>query len=207
MKKRIILIAFLFVSVLIMAQQNTTTIKVSARAIYVDDSPVFKATISLSNAYSSLPPEVTTLDILKQQYKEALKAKGIAWSELKENTTSFGYENLGYGKEGILYEFRTKSLEKMVSFLKVKSLGVNINNPVSIITINKSEAKELCQKALNNAKEKAEIIAASMGRQLGDIQEIEDSNNPLNEDIETYLYYDKPVAQYIYSLNVVFTVK
>jgi len=207
MKKILVLITILFIPHFAIAQQKLTTIKVSARAVHTDDSPEFKAIISLSNAYSSLPAEMTTLDILKKQYKEALKAKGISWSELKENPNDFGYETTNYGKEATLYEYRTKSLEKMITFLKVQSLGVVPTSYVSVITIDKEEAKALCQKALDSAKESAKIIAAAMSKELGDIQEIEGSNNRLGEDIETYLYHDKPAAQYIYMLNVIFTVK
>lgn len=207
MKKTIVLIAIVLVPFLTIAQQKPTTIKVNARAFYIDDTPEFKAIISPSNTYSSLPSELTTIDILKKQYRSALEAKGISWSDLKENPNDFGYETMNYGKEGTLYEYRTTSIEKMINFLKVKSLGVNITSYVSVLTIDKAEAIALSQKAINSAKESAKTIAAAMGKELGDIQEIEDLNNRLGEDIETYLYHDKPAAQYIYSLNVVFSVK
>ncbi|MGC1471605.1 MAG: SIMPL domain-containing protein [Psychroserpens sp.] len=206
MKRIVLIISVLLLPFLSIAQQ-LTTIKVSARAIHIDKSPEFKAIISLSNTYSSLPSEMTTLDILKKQYKEALEEKGFSWSELKENPNDFGFENMGRDKEGTLYEYRTKSLDKIIKFLKVKSLGVSLISYVSIITIDDDEATKLSKNALNTATSKATIIANVMGKELGDILEIEDLNSHKGEEIETYLYYDKPAAQYIYILNVIFSVK
>lgn len=207
MQKYIYLVLVVLLPFFSIAQETPTTIKVSARAVHIDDSPIFKAVISLSNAYTSLPTEMTTLQILKQQYKEALKTKGISWSDLKENPSDFGYETMGYGKEGTLYEYRTKSIKKMITFLGVKSLGMQLTTYVSLFTVDDKEAKLLSQKALKGAKARALIIAETMGKELGDIQEIEDLNNRWGEEIETHLYHDNPTGQYVYMLNVIFKVK
>ncbi|MGC1204536.1 MAG: SIMPL domain-containing protein [Flavobacteriaceae bacterium] len=207
MKKIVILISVLFVPLLLIAQQPSTTIKVSARAVHIDDSPEFRAIVSLSNAYTSLPADMTTLDVLKSQYKKALEEKGISLSDLKENPNDFGYETMAYGKEGTLYEYRTKSIEKIKEFLQVKSLGMQVTSYVSIFTIDDKEAEKLSQQALASAKARALIIAKTMGKELGDIQEVEDLNNRWGEEVETHLYHDTPAAQYVYMLNVVFTVK
>ncbi|MBU2926701.1 SIMPL domain-containing protein [Winogradskyella psychrotolerans] len=207
MKKTIFLITILLLPLLLIAQQQTTTIKVSARSVLIDSSPEFKATVALSSSYSSLPAEMTTLEILKKKYKSALKANDISWSNLKKDSNGFGYESMGYGKDGIIYEYRTKSVEKMKKFLKTKSLGMQMINYSSIITIDEEEAAKLSETALANAKARAAIIATAMGKELGDIKEIEDLNNRYGEEIESSIYYDRPIGEYFYMINVIFSVK
>jgi len=207
MKKTIFLITILLLPLLLIAQQQTTTIKVSARSVLIDSSPEFKATVALSSSYSSLPAEMTTLEILKKKYKSALKANDISWSNLKKDSNGFGYESMGYGKDGIIYEYRTKSVEKMKKFLKTKSLGMQMINYSSIITIDEEEVAKLSETALASAKARAVIIAAAMGKELGDIKEIEDLNNRYGEEVESSIYYDRPIGEYIYMINVIFTVK
>ncbi|MEH1007670.1 SIMPL domain-containing protein [Winogradskyella sp. ECml5-4] len=207
MKKTILLITILLLPLLLIAQQQTTTIKVSARSVLIDSSPEFKATVALSSSYSSLPAEMTTLEILKKKYKSALKANDISWSNLKKDSNGFGYESMGYGKDGIIYEYRTKSVEKMKKFLKTKSLGMQMINYSSIITIDEEEVAKLSETALASAKARAIIIAAAMGKELGDIKEIEDLNNRYGEEVESSIYYDRPIGEYFYMINVIFTVK
>jgi len=207
MKKTIFLITILLLPLLLIAQQQTTTIKVSARSVLIDSSPEFKATVALSSSYSSLPAEMTTLEILKKKYKSALKANDISWSNLKKDSNGFGYESMGYGKDGIIYEYRTKSVEKMKKFLKTKSLGMQMINYSSIITIDEEEVAKLSETALASAKARAVIIAAAMGKELGDIKEIEDLNNRYGEEVESSIYYDRPIGEYFYMINVIFTVK
>lgn len=207
MKKIIILITIVLAPFLIIAQQPSATIKISARAVLIDPSPEFKATVALSVTYSSLSQEMLTLKILKKQYKEALEVNGILWSDLKENPNEFGFESMRRGKEGIIYEFRTKSVEKMKKFLKTKSLGLELLNDASIFTIDEEESAQLCQKALASAKTRALIIAKAMGKQLGDIKEVEDLNNRYGDIVENSIYYDRPSAEYFYMINVIYTVK
>lgn len=206
MKKIIFLISFLFLPYLIISQEESTLIKVSARAVHIDASPEYKATVSLSNTYSSLPSEMTTMEILKKQYKEVLNTNGISWDELKENPNDFGYESMGYGKKGTLFEYRTKSVDKMKTFLGIKSLGLQYIDYVSIITIDTNEVTKLIDEALATAKTRATIIATSMGKKLGNIKEIEDLNNRYGDEIESSIFYDRPSAEYFYMINVIFTV-
>lgn len=207
MQKVLFLALMLFVPILIIAQQQPTVIKVSARAVHIDPTPIFKATVSLSSTNSNLSEEILTLDMLKKQYKDLLVAKGILWGNLKENPNDFGYESMGYNKAGVVYEYRTKSLEKMKKFLETRSVGVQYLNYVSIITIDEEEAKILSQKAIAIAKKRATTLAQTMGKQLGTIQEVEDLNNRWGEEVEQSVYYDRPSGEYLYMLNVIFTVK
>lgn len=208
MKKVLFLVLVLFAPLLIIAQQQPTLIKVRGHAVHIGSKPVFKAKISLSGNYSSLPAEMLTLDKLEKQYKTALEAKGISWKNLIKDPYEFGFESMGFDKEGILYEYQTKSIKKMKNFLDVKSLGMQVLSYVCIITIDEEAALTLSKKALDKAKERATTLAHAMGKQLGEIQEIIDLNSlSWGEEVESILFYDRPVGEFQYRINVIFTAK
>ncbi len=207
MKNIVVLIYILIGPMFLLAQEQPSTIEVSARAIYVDPSPEYKASISISSTYSSLPQEMVTLDKLKKEYEEALMQAGISWSDLKAHPNDFGYESMGYNNEGVLYEYRTNSVEKMKRFLKVKTLGVQLLDQSAIIYIGEKEAQGLSQRALDDAKSSATIIATAMGKQLGEIIKVVDSNNLRGQKIENFLSYNSAPGQYVYLVNVIFAIK
>lgn len=189
-----------------LSQQHPTTIKVSARAIHIDSSPTYKATMSLSTAFSSYAADDMALEQLESHYKEALKSKGISWNEIKKTPYEFGFETMGYDKEGAVYEFTATSTEKMRAFLGTKSLGLQRMNIIAILEIDDMEAQKLYDTALKNARKKASIIASTQGKVLGDILVIED-NQYIGKQLETSIFYDRPVGEYIYSLQVTFSTK
>ena len=78
--------------------------------------------------------------------------------------------------------------------------------PVTVIKIDENVAKLLYGKAMENARKKASLIALTLGKELGDVITVED-NQYLNEQVETSIYYDRPVGEYIYSLQVIFETK
>lgn len=208
MKKITFLILVLFLPFFMVAQLQPAIIKVNAHAVHTDTSPEFKATVVLSSSYSSLPAEMTTLKHLKNQYKQALENKGISWGDVKEKSSNdFGYESMGYDKAGVLYQYKTKSVQEMKNFLEIRTLGLQYLNYVSIITIDEKEAAVLSEKALENAKSKALIIANAMGKQLGAVQEVEDLNNRWGEKVVSSIYYDRPATEYVYNINVIFALK
>ncbi|MBW8199038.1 SIMPL domain-containing protein [Flagellimonas abyssi] len=191
---------------LMAAQEQSATITVLARAIHVDSSPIYKATVSISPAYSSYASDGMDFEELRSLYQKALELQGISWKEIKERPYEFGFETMGYDKEGAIYEFSTSSIEKMRTFLTIKSLGLQRLNSVAVIKIDENAAKLLYGKAMEDARKKASLIALTLGKELGDVITVED-NQYLNEQVETAIYYDRPVNEYIYSLQVVFETK
>ena len=190
----------------IAAQEQSATITVLARAIHLDSSPTYKATVSISPAYSSYASDGMDFEELRSLYQKALELQGISWKEIKERPYEFGFETMGYDKEGAIYEFSTSSIEKMRTFLTIKSLGLQRLNSVAVIKIDENAAKLLYGKAMEDARKKASLIALTLGKELGDVITVED-NQYLNEQVETAIYYDRPVNEYIYSLQVVFETK
>jgi len=163
----------------------------------------YRATMSLSPAYSSYGTDSMSLQELKSHYKETLESKGIPWNEIKETPYEFGFETMGYDKEGAVYEFTTTSIEKMRAFLRIKSLGLQRLNTVAVLEIDTKESKELYEAALKDAHRKATAIALALGKKLGRIIIIED-NQYVGKQVETSIFHDRPVGEYIYSLQVVY---
>jgi len=185
------------------SQDQITTIKVSARAIHIDPSPTYKATVSLSTVFSSYAVDGMDLPQLKSHYQKALESKGISWNELKETPYEFGFETMGYDKEGAVYEFTTTSTEKMRAFLGIKSMGLQRLNAIALFEIDVEEAKTLYESALQDARIKAEAIAKTLGKKLGEVMIVED-NQYIGKQLETAIYYDRPAGEYIYTLQVTF---
>jgi len=183
--------------------QENTTIKVVGRAVHADSSPTYKVTMSLSPAYSSYGSDGMDLEQLKSHYKKALESKGIGWEEIKETPYEFGFETMGYDKEGSVYEFTTTSIEKMRTFLRIKSLGLQRLNTVAVLEIDAKELKKLYEVALKDAKAKAIAIASALDKKIVRILTIED-NQYVGQQVETSIFYDRPVGEYIYSIQVVY---
>lgn len=204
--KQLVYILLLLISIPMVAQGQNATIKVLARAIHVDSSPTYKATISISPAYSSYASDGMDFEELRSLYQKALELQGIAWKEIKERPYEFGFETMGYDKEGAIYEFSTSSIEKMRTFLTIKSLGLQRLNSVAVLKIDEGTAKSLYGKAMEDARKKASLIALALGKELGDAITVEDAQH-LNGQVETSICYDRPVGEYIHSFQVVFQTK
>lgn len=204
--KQIFYILLVLLPLIGVSQNKNTTIKVSGRAVHVDASPTYKATLSLSPAYSTYGADSMSLDELKSHYKETLESNGILWSEIKETPYEFGFETMGYDKAGSVYEFTTTSIEKMRAFLRIKSLGLQRLNIVAVQEIDAEELKKLYEVALKDAKAKAIAIASALDKKIVRILTIED-NQYVGQKVETSIFYDRPVGEYIYGLQVIFETK
>ena len=181
--------------------QETNTIKVIGQAIHIDNELNFEGSVSLSATYSSYPTEAISLKELKTKYNEALKKNGLSITNLKEDPT--GYIYLRYDKDGLLYHFKTSSIDKFNNFLNSKTFGVRHLDYGYSIVISEKEASLLLAKAIKNAKNKAQLIAKAANKKLGDIVHIED-NNLINTELDQSLYYNWELGKYIYNINVTF---
>lgn len=204
--KHLFYLIFALSPLLGISQEKNTTIKVSARAVHTDPTPTYKTTVSLSTAFSSYVADGMDLEELKSRYKKALESNNISWSELRENPYGFGFETMGYDNDGVIYEFTTTSTEKMRAFLKTRSQGVQRLNTMAVLDIDPEESKKLYETALKDAKTKASTIATTLGKELGNILLIEDSQY-IDKQVETTIFNDRPVGVYIHFLQVVFAVK
>ncbi len=185
--------------------QKQPSIQVIGRAVHIDKTPMFKGSVTLSSAYSSLPSETFTLPQMKEKYDTVLKNNGMSLAQLKED--KFAYESLGYDKEGTIYEFETTSLEEFRKFMKSKSFGVQRLQFDQNIILDAEEIASLSKKAFENAKKKAEAMTKDIEVDLGKVISIDDNRNYLDEEITRGLYYDKPLGHFQYEVVVTFALE
>ena len=120
-------------------------------------------------------------------------------SKLKEY--SLGYLTFGYKKEGTLLILETKSKDEFMKFLTVSSTGMQIYNRDVIYKLSSQDATNLAKETIENARRKAEKVAGSVNKKIGDILTIIDHNE--NKTKET-LYYDSLNDKGIYRTSVRF---
>jgi len=134
-----------------------------------------KMVLSLQNINFDRPT-VTYSDI-REEYMEKLVDEGIAGKpgvHLKEDPLA--YSLMGYEMEGNLIEYKTNSLEMAQKFLSIKSDGVFKSESLMWIELTDIEIAEYSKNAFENAKQKAAVIAKNIGKNLGDVISIEDTN-------------------------------
>ncbi|MGF1559980.1 MAG: hypothetical protein ACFCUL_12900 [Flavobacteriaceae bacterium] len=132
-----------------------------------------KMIVSLVNVeYDSLP---RTFDELKDEYMGKLVDEGIVGSgngSVTEDGLAYGM--MGYEKEGTVIQYKTKSLAMVQKFLAVRSDGVIKSEAIFWVELSNSEMAKYAKGAYENAKEKAQRIATSIGKNIGDLIFIED---------------------------------
>jgi len=134
-----------------------------------------KMVLSLQNINFERP--TATYNDIREEYMEKLVDEGIAGKpgvHLKEDPLA--YSLMGYEMEGNIIEYKTKSLQMAQKFLSIKSDGVFKSESVMWIEHTNEEQAKYNKKAFENAKEKALTIALNLGKQLGDVLSIEDTN-------------------------------
>lgn len=134
-----------------------------------------KMVLSLQNINFDRPA-VTYSDI-REEYMEKLVDEGIAGQpdvHLKEDPLA--YSLMGYEMEGNIIEYKTESLQMAQKFLSIKSDGVFKSDSIMWIELTDEEMAEYAKKAFENAKQKAMAIAKNVGKGLGDVTFIEDTN-------------------------------
>ncbi len=180
------------------AQTHQNNITVSGTHKY-SISPEYssKMIVSLNNAYYDA--QTMSLSEIKSGYLDKLAKAGIDSDRLTED--NLYYALLGYEKEGTILVFKTRSLEEMQKFLKVKSIGVSRSDTTFDIELSDEKMAECAKGAFDNAKSKAEAIALKIGRKIGKALYISDTNS---EKISESLYYGNTSESRDYYISVSF---
>ncbi len=198
MKKFVLSIVFMLMGLSMIAQSNPNFIAVNGTYKYAI-TPKYKAkmTVSMANVYYD--QQTTSLLEIKSSYLDKLAKVGIRSDRLKQD--DLYYAMMGYDKEGTIVEFSTESVEEMKKFLLVKSIGVTKTDAIMEAQLSEAEMAEYAKKAYDQAKRKAEGIAAKIGRKIGKAVSINDSNsNKINES----LYYGSNFKEKDYYIAVSF---
>ncbi len=198
MKKTFTVLSILFLTMTSIAQNTPNIISVSGNHAYkVQPELTAKMMISLNNIYYDAPG--MTFPEIKTSYMNNLSKAGININMISED--NLAYAIMGYEKEGNMLSFKTKSLEEIKTFLGVKSLGVSRSETTMEFTLTDEEMASYAKFAYDNAKSKAEALAKKIGRTVGKVTNISDSNS---NKISGSLYNTNEINTRDYYISVSF---
>lgn len=177
MKKLIFVIFALYASFFVHSQtENNKHIEVTGEVIYekVPEKYIAEIVISKDLFYGS-DSSTITFEELKERFFKKLAENGIDQNKLIEN--QLNYLIIGYKHKGTFYKFTTTSKEEFKKFLALKSSGINFRNKkVNYQKPSAKKSEELMQKALKNAKQRAEEYAKVINKKIGEVLFIKDYN-------------------------------
>ena len=198
MKKIVLSMAMLLMTVATFAQNPQNNITVNGNHKY-SISPEYssKMIVSLNNVYYDA--QTMSLSEVKSGYLDKLAKIGISSDRLTEDPLH--YALLGYEKEGVILVFKTNSLEEMQKFLAVKSIGVTRSDTMLETELTDAQMADFSKAAFDNAKKKAQGIAAKIGRKIGPAIYLSDTNI---KKISESMYYGNTNEDRDYYISVSF---
>jgi len=198
MKKLVLYIAFIAISISTFAQQNESYIDVTGNVEYdkTVEKYIVKTIISQDLDYDN---NCESIEELKSNYFKKLGNANFDTKKLKQD--QLAYMTFGYKKEGTLLILETKSKDEFMNFLTVNSTGMQIYNRDVVYKLSSKEVTNLAKEAIDNARLKAENIARSVNKKLGDILTIIDHNQHKTKET---LYYDSLNDKGVYVTQVRF---
>lgn len=181
--KKISLIAFLicFSTIFLKAQELINKIEVEGQAEIEVEPDYFEYTINLQEYYKT-ENEKVTIEILEKSLVKAVEEIGIKKVNLTINSVQGSRRYSADNKpanflESRNYILKIKSINDINNLLpkldKMGLTGTSLNKMTNKMQVNFE--KELRKKAINDAKEKANSIAESIGKKIGDIILISES--------------------------------
>ncbi|WP_179351987.1 SIMPL domain-containing protein [Winogradskyella vidalii] len=183
--------------------QNTTdkrVISVFGVAVKTSQSVTYKTdvTLTLDNSYYGEDP-YSSLDELLAKYFEKVAELNIDKSKFTEDELS--YVSSGYRKDGTVLRFETNDKDEILKVASIRMLQVMPSYIQVKTETPESEMKKLMASALENAREKAEMLAALSGEEIDEIDSI-------SSDYDTATYWQSPNTDSEYvRLSVNFTLK
>ncbi|RZS99548.1 SIMPL domain-containing protein [Aquimarina brevivitae] len=168
----------LFLSLCVMNAQQKNTITVFGETIKKNKIKDYIVNIEFREIYPDNYRNVDgkTIDQVKKEYASALSKVNIDFSQFEEDVlyrlSSYAYNTSEF------YIYHTNSMDEVKRILSQKVEGV-INTRVDVYAeeLSDKEIGELCKKATEDAKSQAMIIASNIGRKIGKVVAIENSNH------------------------------
>lgn len=202
--KHLIIILLLGISTFGIAQTTNAkrTITVYGSVVKPSDNAIYKTDITLtldSGYYGDGPCQ--TLDELMEKYYAEIKKQNIDPSKFTRD--DLAYVSTGYRKDGTVLRFETTDKNEIIKVTSVK-MGQVFPSYVQMKSIlSESEIKRLTKKALENARQNAEVLAEIAGEQIDQIHAISGSYDSASD-----AYWQSPTADSDYfRLTVVYTLK
>ncbi len=198
--KKLIIAVLLLIAANTFAQEKTSsknTISVSSNVKFKKEVKGYRVKLILGldqMGYGN--NECNSLEELKKKYFDKLKEKGIDPAQLEEKKIE--YLSMYYQREGTVYYYEAATEEEVTKILSTKVNGVTSNGLEYKVEIDNDVYDSLIEKAIHQAKDKANRIAKKVNKKVGEIAMI--SDNTYGHD--DWVYYS-PKDEYI-RINVVF---
>ncbi|MDY7394290.1 SIMPL domain-containing protein [Aureibaculum sp. 2210JD6-5] len=157
----------------------------------------YRAKISIEvnqNPYGD--EEVSDLEEIKNQYYLALVENGVDVNKFVEDT--FEFRTYNYQAEGTMLKYECESQKEISQLLDIKVPGIYINLLECKYIIDDESYDEITEAALEDAKIRANKIAAKIDKKVGAIVNLVDYRQ-LNDYWTTFNPYDE-----FFELKVVF---
>jgi uncharacterized protein YggE len=147
--------------------------------------------------------EATSLEQVRENYIKKLEDAGIDFSRFRKNNYYEFAMSYSQNRESESYYLRTSNQNEVRKIIRLKSAGMSISNiELEAKKLTDKQLADLSIKAIDNAKQKAAIIAKNMNKTLGDIVSIIDANTS-----EQYTYNYGTKATQSHSVTVTFKIK
>jgi len=179
MKKLIFLMALIVTMPLIAQEQrNTITVVGETQAAIEDNSYTILISIQPIYVYEGQAEvEVASLAESKQNYINQLKTIGIDFSGFQRNTYYEFVTSYSSSRTSEYYYFKTSSKDEVRKITRLKSAGTSVaNTEIEPNILSKEQLVNLSEKAIDNARKKAEALATKIDKTIGEVVAVVDQN-------------------------------
>ena len=179
MKKLIYLIA-LFFTIPLISQEQSNTISVigeTEKTITDENYTVIIALQQIMVYDGQVEVEATSLEDVTRNYIKKLDEAGIDFSRFRRNNYYELVMSYGQNREAAYYYLKTTNKDEARKIINLKSSGVSVaSSEVESKKLTDKELVALSVKAIENARQKAELIAKKLNKTIGEIVSISDQN-------------------------------
>ncbi|MEL0652661.1 SIMPL domain-containing protein [Algibacter sp. TI.3.09] len=179
MKKLIYLVA-LFCTIPLISQEQSNTISVigeTEKTIIDQNYTVIIALQQIMVYDGQVEVEATSLEDVTRNYIKKLNEAGIDFSRFRRNTYYELAMSYGQNRETAYYYLKTTNKDEARKIINLKASGVSVaSSEVEPKKLTDKELAALSTKAIENAREKAELIAKKLNKTIGKIVSISDQN-------------------------------
>lgn len=121
--------------------------------------------------------EVSSVEEVKKNYINKLNEIGIDFTRFDRNTYYEFAASYSQNRETQYYFFKTSNKEDVRKIVNLKLAGISISDTViEASKLSNEELVSLSNKAIDNAREKATLLAKKMNKTIGEITAIIDQN-------------------------------
>lgn len=179
MKKLIYLVA-LFFTIPLISQEQSNTISVigeTEKTITDENYTVIIALQQIMVYDGQVEVEATSLEDVTRNYIKKLDEAGIDFSRFRRNNYYELAMSYGQNREAAYYYLKTTNKDEARKIINLKSSGVSVaSSEVESKKLTDKELAALSVKAIENARQKAELIAKKLNKTIGEIVSISDQN-------------------------------